>query len=79
MDTKVFYDPIYACKMGDQDALRKILKHYEPLIVQASKQIITSPDGNKVVIVNQDLRAFIESELALRIITKYDLDRIQTE
>lgn len=79
MDTKVSYDTIYACKMGDQDALRKILKHYEPLIVQASKQIITSPDGNKVVIVNQDLRAFIESELALRIITKYDLDRIQTE
>lgn len=75
MDTKVSYDTIYACKMGDQDALRKILKHYEPLIVQASKQIITSPDGNKVVIVNQDLRAFIEGELALRIITKYDLDK----
>lgn len=79
MDTKVSYDTIYACKMGDQDALRKILKHYEPLIVEASKQITNTPDGKKIVTVNQDLKAYIESELAMRILMKYDLTRMPKE
>lgn len=76
MRNKIPYKTITACKSGDEDALRTILKHYEPLIVEASKQIISTPDGDKVVIVDQDLKAYIESELAMKILTKYDLTRI---
>lgn len=79
MDTKVSYETICACKSDDQEALRTILKHYVPLIVQASKQVVNTPDGDKIVIVNQDLKAYIESELVMRILTKYDLSRIPRE
>lgn len=75
MQTKISYETIRACKMGDQDALREILKHYEPLIVEASKRISRTVDGEKVVIIDQDLKAFIESELVMKILTKYDLTR----
>lgn len=75
MQTKISYETIRACKMGDQDALREILKHYEPLIVEASKRISRTVDGEKVVIIDPDLKAFIESELVMKILTKYDLTR----
>ena len=59
-------------KKGDEDALRLILKHYEPMIVNASKQMVRTEKGTITGIVDEDLRAFIESELVLAIIHTYD-------
>lgn len=75
MQSKISYDTIRACKKGDQDALKEILKHYEPLIVEASKRIVRTADGQRLVIVDEDLKAYIESELALKILTRYNLSR----
>lgn len=75
MQGKISYETIFACKMGDQDALKAILKHYEPLIIEASKRIITTPEGEKIVTVDTDLKAYIESELSMKILLKYDLTR----
>ena len=38
MCDRIPYKTIVACKLGDEEALKTILKHYEPLIVEASKK-----------------------------------------
>lgn len=75
MPTKVPYETIFACKMGDQDALKAILRHYEPIIIKASKRVQTNPDGERFITVDADLKAYIESELSMKILLKYDLTR----
>ena len=66
------YPVICKAKKGDEDALRLILKHYEPRIVDASKQMVRTEKGTITEIVDEDLRAFIESELVLANIHTYD-------
>lgn len=66
------YDVICKAKTGDEDAIRQILKHYEPMIVEGSKRLVRTDQDTVVEIVDDDMRAFIESELILAIITTYD-------
>ena len=72
MTNKIPYRVICNAKMGDEDALKRILKHYEPLIVDASKRMIRTEQDKIVEIVDEEIRAFIESELVLAIINTYD-------
>ena len=74
MTNKIPYETIYQAKMGNEEALAAILRHYEPLIVNASVKTITMPDGSKERIVDQDVKAYIQSELAMKIMVKYDLN-----
>ncbi len=69
------YETIEACKKGNEEALAAILKHYEPLIVEASRRFIPRPDGKFDTVVDEDVKAYIESELAMKIMFKYDLSR----
>ena len=62
--------------MGDEEAIRQILKHYEPMIVDASKRMVRTDKDTIREIVDDDIRAFIESELVLAIIQTYDLSRM---
>lgn len=75
MTNKISYETIYQCKMGSEEALTEILNHYEPLIVKASIRTVNLPDGSKQRIIDQDIKAYIQSELAMKIITKYDLSK----
>ena len=72
MRNKIPYRVICNAKMGYEDALKRILKHYEPLIVDASKRMIRTEQDKLVEIVDEEIRAFIESELVLAIINTYD-------
>lgn len=72
MKNKIPYDVICAAKKGDEDALRFILKYLEPLIVEYSKRMIRTSRDTMVEVVDEDIRAFIESELVLAIINTYD-------
>lgn len=72
MRNKIPYRVICNAKMGDEDALKRILKHYEPLIVDATKRMIRTEQDKLVEIVDEEIRAFIESELVLAIINTYD-------
>lgn len=63
---------ICAAKKGDEDALRFILKYFEPLIVEYSKRMVRTSRDTMVEVVDEDIRAFIESELVLAIINIYD-------
>lgn len=69
------YSTICACIQGDEEALKAILKHYEPMIVELSKRTIIIDNNTTKDVVDEDIRAFIESELALAIIGKYDVTR----
>ena len=75
MCDRIPYKTIVACKLGDEEALKTILKHYEPLIVEASKKMV---DVKSMVtyIVDEDVKAYIISELTMAIIMKYDTTRI---
>ena len=75
MTNKIPYETIYQAKMGNEEALAAILRHYEPQIVNASVKTITMPDGSKERIVDQDVKAYIQSELAMKIMVKYDLNK----
>ncbi len=75
MTKHVPYETIEACKKGSEEALAAILKHYEPIIMKASKRRLPRADGTFDRVVDEDIKAYIESELALTIMTKYDLTR----
>lgn len=75
MRTKVPYETIFACKTGDNDAMMEILKHYEPIIVEASKRTVVDDDGQKHEFVDDEIRRYIEQELILKIFLKYDITR----
>lgn len=75
MENKIPYATIYQCKMGNEEALAAILKHYEPLIAEASMRTVAQPDGTTKMVVDEDIKAYIQSELAMKILLKYDLSR----
>lgn len=66
------YHVICKAKNGDEEELKQILKHYEPMIVDASKRMVRTDKGTVTEIVDEEVRAFIESELVLAIIHTYD-------
>ena len=75
MTNKIPYETIYQAKMGNEEALAAILNHYEPQIVKASVRTVNQPDGSKQRIVDQEIKAYILSELAMKIMVKYDLNK----
>ena len=75
MTNKIPYEIIYQAKMGNEEALKAILNHYEPQIIKASIRTVNMPDGSKQRIVDPDIKAYIQSELAMKIIVKYDLNK----
>lgn len=79
MKGNIPYHVICKAKMGDDEAIRQILKHFEPMIVDASKRMVRTDKDTIREIVDDDIRAFIESELVLAIIQTYDLSRMPKE
>ena len=76
MCDRIPYKTIVACKLGDEEALKTILKHYEPLIVEASKKKMVDAKGMVTYIVDEDVKAYIISELTMAIMMKDDPTRI---
>lgn len=76
MCDRIPYKTIVACKLGDEDALKEILKHYEPLIVEASKKKMVGGNGKATYVVDEEVKAYIISELTMAIMMKYDPTRI---
>ena len=76
MCDRIPYKTIVACKLGDEEALKTILKHYEPLIVEASKKKIVGGSGITTYVVDEDVKAYITSELTMAIMMKYDPTRV---
>ena len=76
MSERIPYNTIVACKLGDEEALKTILKHYEPLIVEASKKKMVAGKGVVTYVVDEDVKAYIISELTMAIMPKYDPTRV---
>ena len=79
MKTKIPYHVICKVKSGDEEAIRFILQYLEPMIVDASKRMVRTDKDTIKEVVDDDIRAFIESELILAIIHKYDLSRVPND
>ena len=79
MINRITYESIVACKMGDEEALQIILKHYEPVIIDASKKKVVDNNGITSYVVDEDVKAYIMSELTMAIMMKYDPTRIPRE
>lgn len=79
MYNRISYETIIACKPGDEEALKAILKHYEPLILDASKKKMADSKGMNTYVVDEDVKAYIISELTMAIMMKYDPTRIPRE
>ena len=76
MSDRIPYNTIVACKLGDEEALKTILKHYEPIIVEASKKKMVAGKDVVTYVVDEDVRAYIISELTMAIMLKYDPTRV---
>lgn len=66
------YSTIVACKLGSDEAMRTIIKHYEPMIMDAAKIIRKLPNATTEVYIDEEIKAHIESELMMKILLKYD-------
>ena len=76
MSDRIPYNTIVACKLGDEEALKTILKHYEPIIVKASKKKMVAGKDVVTYVVDEDVKAYIISELTMAIMLKYDPTRV---
>ena len=76
MSDRIPYNTIVACKLGDEEALKTILKHYAPLIVEASKKKMVAGKDVVTYVVDEDVKAYIISELTMAIMLKYDPTRV---
>lgn len=76
MGNRIPYETIVACKLGDEEALKAILRHYEPKIVESSKKKIIGSNGIATYVIDEDVKAYIMSELTMAIMMKYDPTRI---
>lgn len=79
MINRIPYESIVACKMGDEEALQIILKHYEPVILDTSKKKVVDNNGISSYVVDEDVKAYIMGELTMAIMMKYDPTRIPRE
>lgn len=76
MSDRIPYNTIVAYKLGDEEALKTILKHYEPIIVEASKKKMVAGKDVVTYVVDEDVKAYIISELTMAIMLKYDPTRV---
>lgn len=76
MSDRIPYNTIVACKLGDEEALKTTLKHYEPIIVEASKKKMVAGKDVVTYVVDEDVKAYIISELTMAIMLKYDPTRV---
>ena len=79
MNNGMPYESVIACKMGEEAVLQAILKHYEPMILDASQKKVIDNNGITSYVVDDDVKAYIISELTMAIMMKYDPTRIPRE
>ena len=70
MKNKLSYELIEKAVSGDEEAIDRILKIYEPYINTLASQTLLDSDGNEYVGVNVDLKEHLIGKL-LRLIDVY--------
>ena len=69
---KIDYDTILACKAGNEEALKRVLHHYESMINAAASRTVIDAHGEKKVIIDMEVKENIQQMLMLQIYMKYD-------
>lgn len=68
----ISYKVIVAAKAGDSDAMRQILRHYEPYIIRCSQRTFFDEYGNQYQVVDEEIKNRIQAKLMYQLI--YDFD-----
>ena len=68
------YCVIEAAAGGDVGAINKVLKHYEGYIIALSSKRVTDDDGNTYMLVDNEIRLRLETNLIVRIL-QFDVTR----
>ena len=53
---KIDYDTILACKAGNEEALKRVLHHYESMINAAASRTVIDAHGEKKVIIDMEVK-----------------------
>ena len=69
---KIDYNTILACKAGNEDALKRVLLHYESMINAAASRSVIDEHGEKRVVIDMEVKENIQQTLMLQIYMKYD-------
>lgn len=70
------YSVILAAKGGNAEAMEKILRHYDGLILHYSRRTIADEYGNTVVVVDPEIKSRIQARLMYQIIYEFDPTRL---
>lgn len=71
-DKLIPYEVIVAAKGGDSEAMRQILRHYEPYITRCSQRTFYDEYGNQYQMVDEEIKNRIQAKLMYQLI--YDFD-----
>lgn len=66
------YEVIVAAKSGGSEAMRQILRHYEPYIARCSQRTLYDEYGNQYWVVDEEIKNRIQAKLMYQLI--YDFD-----
>ena len=72
MKNKPSYELIEKAVSGDEEAISRILKIYEPYINTLASQTLFDKEGNEYMGVNVDLKEYLTSKL-LNVVNRYIL------
>ena len=72
MKNKLSYELIEKAVSGDEEAINRILKIYEPYINTLASQTLFDKEGNEYMGVNVDLKEYLTSKL-LNVVNRYIL------
>ncbi len=71
----ISYEVIVAAKGGDSEAMRRILRHYEPYIARCSQRTFYDEYGNRRQVVDEEIKSRIQAKLMYQLI--YDFDHLK--
>lgn len=78
-DRLISYEVIVAAKGGDNEAMRQILRHYEPYITRCAQRTFYDEYGNRYQIVDEEIKNRIQAKLMYQLIYDFDPFRLPTK
>lgn len=76
MTDLIRYDTILDAKLGAEEAMDAVLRHYDPYIRSLSKRAVTDAQGVSRFVVDEEIVKLVRQTLMIRIVFAYDPTRL---
>ncbi len=73
------FEVIVAAKGGDGEAMRQILRHYEPYIARCSRRTFYDEYGNQYQVVDDEIKNRIQAKLMYQLIYDFNPFKLPPE